>query len=509
VGRYHMLEMATKRFGDRVFADIDGAPWTYAQADDTTLEIAGAFASLGEPRIAVLAKNHPMYLLAMFAASRSGATSMALSNKNKLSANLELCSRVDPEVLVISSDERENASELAAAVPSIHTVLAFDAVDGGPSELELWARAQPNKLGVRPHDPTHIESLSPTGGTTGASKLAQNSSRSLDIMVGNVWARLPYETYTPVHLLVAPLSHAAGAFAVILTPAGPKNIVHESFNAEAILKSLVEDEVTDLYLPPTAIYNLLAHPDVRNHAYPALRHMYYAGSPISADKLREAMDAFGPVMTQFFGQSEVPLTASCLTPTDHQAALSDHPKRLLSCGRPTLFTDLAILDDEGYELAANERGEVSARGDLVMSGYLGDARRETLDWHRTGDVGYFDDDGYLYLIDRKRDVIVSGGFNVFPIEVEQVIWAHPSVEDCAVIGIPHEKWGEQVTGVVQLKAGMTATADELIAMCRAELGPIKAPKQIDFVALLPKSPVGKVLKRELRDTYWEGHERKI
>ncbi|MFT3854631.1 MAG: AMP-binding protein [Ilumatobacteraceae bacterium] len=509
MGRYRMLEIAVRRFRDNPFATIAGETWSYERVHAATMEIAAGLSSLDSPRIAVLARNHPLYMVSTFAMGRAGATSMAISNKNKVGANIDLCRRGEAEMLVISADEREAAEEIAAEVPSIHTILAFDGPDEAQPELLAWARQQRSRLSAQPPGPEYIEGLSPTGGTTGASKLAQNSSRSLDVMVANVWARLPLESYTPVNLVVPPLSHAAGAFALILTPAGVRHVVHESFDAEKVIRALVDEQITDLYLPPTAIYNLLAHPDVRSYSYPHLRHLYYAGSPISGDKLREAMEVFGEVMTQFYGQSEVPLTAVCLTPADHATALGDHPERILSCGRPTILTDITILDDDDNELAPGERGEVAARGDLVMNGYLGDATRAPLDWHRTGDVGYFDELGYLYLIDRKRDVIVSGGFNVFPIEVEQVLWAHPAVEDCAVIGIPHEKWGEQVTGVVQLKPGMSATAEELILRCREELGPIKAPKQIDFVDELPKSPVGKVLKRELRDTYWEGHDRKI
>ena len=172
-----------------------------------------------------------------------------------------------------------------------------------------------------------------------------------------------------------------------------------------------------------------------------------------------------------------------------------------------------VMDDEGNLLPRGERGEIVVRGGLVMAGYYNNAaateEASRFGWHHTGDIGVIDEDGFVYIVDRKRDMIISGGFNVFPSEVEQVLWGHPAVQDCAVIGVPDTKWGEQVKAVIELKPGARATAEELIALCKEKLGGVKAPKSIDFSPGLPRSPVGKVLKKVLREPYWQGQERKV
>ena len=199
---------------------------------------------------------------------------------------------------------------------------------------------------------------------------------------------------------------------------------------------------------------------------------------------------------------------------DHVEALASDAarRRLASCGRPSLVADIAILAESGELAGVDEPGEILVRGDLVMRGYFDNAEATEAtrhgEWHRTGDIGVVDADGFVYIVDRVKDMIISGGYNVYPSEIERVVWTHPGVADCAVIGIPHDEWGEQVTAVVEPKDGVAVDPAEIIAVCRAKLGSIKAPKQV-IVRELPRSPVGKVLKRALRDEYWAGRERKI
>jgi acyl-CoA synthetase (AMP-forming)/AMP-acid ligase II len=215
-----------------------------------------------------------------------------------------------------------------------------------------------------------------------------------------------------------------------------------------------------------------------------------------------------------YGQTEAPGTISFLRPEEHfvDGRLAAD-ERLSSVGRPSPLVRVEILDADRRPLAQGETGEICVRGDLVMKGYYNEPEKtaETIidGWLHTGDVGHLDAEGYLHITDRKKDMIISGGFNVYPSEVEQVIWAHPAVQDCAVIGVPDDKWGEAVKAVVELNAGQTVAAEELIALCKSKLGSVKAPKSIDFVAALPRSAAGKVLKKDLRQTYWAGRDRKI
>jgi acyl-CoA synthetase (AMP-forming)/AMP-acid ligase II len=232
------------------------------------------------------------------------------------------------------------------------------------------------------------------------------------------------------------------------------------------------------------------------------------------EKLKQAIVVFGPVMTGGYGQTEAPGTISTMPPKEHfagEAVASD--TRLSSVGRPNPLAQVEIMNDANQILGPGATGEICVRGDLVMKGYYKDPVKtaETIvdGWLHTGDIGHIDTDGYLHITDRKKDMIISGGFNVYPSEVEQVIWSHPAVRDCAVIGVPDETWGEAVKAVVELKTGQSASADELIALCKEALGSVKTPKSVDFVDTLPRSAAGKVLKKDLRADYWQKAGRKI
>jgi acyl-CoA synthetase (AMP-forming)/AMP-acid ligase II len=270
--------------------------------------------------------------------------------------------------------------------------------------------------------------------------------------------------------------------------------------------------LTYFYIPPTVLYSMLAHPQARDFDYSALRAIVLAAAPVAPAKFREAMDIFGPVMCQSFGQAEAPMFLTFLSTRDlvQAPAASDHWS---SCGRATLGQRIEIMADDGAILPPGQRGEIVARGDLVFAGYYDNPQAteevSRFGWHHTGDVGYKDDSGFVYIVDRKKDMIVTGGFNVFSAEVEHVIAGHPAVEDCAVIGVPDEKWGEAVKAVIQLKPGSLATEDEIVGMVKGTLGSVHAPKTVDFVASLPRSPNGKVLKREIRDRFWEGAARRV
>ena len=281
-----------------------------------------------------------------------------------------------------------------------------------------------------------------------------------------------------------------------------------------MLEAIATHGVTHLFLPPTAIYGLLSDPTVRRGDYASLEYFFYAAAPMSVDKLREALDVFGPVMVQGYGQMEAgPMIGACFTAAAHRDALQDRPKRLASCGRPNLLTKMKIVDEDGRTLPSGERGEILIGGDFRMLGYYNNeaATRETVrdGWVLTGDIGEMDEDGFLYIVDRKREMIISGGFNVYPGEVERIIYAHEAVQDCAVVGVPDEKWGEAVKAIVQLKPGAQADPAEIIAFCKARVGSVMTPKSVEVWPDLPRSAVGKVLRRVVRERFWQGRDRAI
>jgi acyl-CoA synthetase (AMP-forming)/AMP-acid ligase II len=237
----------------------------------------------------------------------------------------------------------------------------------------------------------------------------------------------------------------------------------------------------------------------------------YGAAPISVDKLREAWTVFGPVMTQLYGLMEATSTVSIMAPEEHANALE--LARFGSVGRGSPLVMIDVFDETGQPLAPGEKGEVVCRGSNLCKGYEGNPEATQTafrnGWFHTGDIGFKDADGYLHLVDRSKDLIISGGFNIYPGEVEQVLWTHPAVQDCAVIGVPHEKWGEAVTAVVELKPGASVPEAELMALCKEQLGSIRAPKSVEIWKTLPRSIVGKVLKKDIRERYWKDTNRSI
>jgi fatty-acyl-CoA synthase len=268
--------------------------------------------------------------------------------------------------------------------------------------------------------------------------------------------------------------------------------------------SLIErHRVTHTFLPPTLIYMLLDHPALASSDLASLQCLWYGAAPMSATRLEQALERIGPVMAQLFGQTEAPMMVSALAPKEHfRPDGSIALERLSSAGRPTPLTQVAIMGDEGTLLATGQRGEIVVRGPLVMAGYYKNpeatAEASRHGWHHTGDVGYLDEDNYLFIVDRAKDMIITGGFNVYSAEVEQVLLAHPDVQDCAVVGLPDEKWGERLTAVVQPRQGHTVSADDVRSFVKERLGGVKAPKQIEIWPDLPRSKVGKVLKTEVK-----------
>jgi acyl-CoA synthetase (AMP-forming)/AMP-acid ligase II len=291
-------------------------------------------------------------------------------------------------------------------------------------------------------------------------------------------------------------------------------MILEKVEPDLILRTFQEQKITHIFLPPTLLYMLLDSPNARAYDYSHLQYIIYAGAPMSVDRLKDAMDVFGPVMAQGFGQAEAPFFCTILSPEEHVEAIrSGDEKRLASCGRPTPFTRVAVMDNDGRLLPTGETGEIVVQGDLVMKGYYNNpeatAQVSQFGWHHTGDVGLRDENGFYYIVDRKRDLIISGGFNIAPSEIERVLWSHYAVGDCAVIGVPDEKWGEAVKAVVELRPGQDVSEDELRRFCRERLGGMKTPKTIEFWPQLPRSQIGKVLKRDVRAKFWEGQARKV
>lgn len=499
---------------DKVFLIDDEVTRCYGESHDATHRIANILIDHGcvqGSKVAVFSPNLGRAFECILGIVRAGCAWVPLNARNGLEENRQILQALDVEVLLYHQSVRDQANVFLQRVAGLRHVLCIDGAGVGdlPALMRLAEPRAPAGLGEAPGA---VTAVFPTGGTTGASKGAVWTNATWHTMMANMFAAFPLRR-DPVNLVVAPMTHAAGCVALVLMAAGASFVILPAFSTERVSEAIERYKVTHLFLPPTAIYMLLDAPGIRSRDYTSLDYFIYAAAPMSVDKLQQAIAVFGPVMAQTFGQAEAPMFCTAFRPQAHADALEHHPRRLASCGQATVLTDVAIMDDNGHLLKPGEVGEIVVRGPLVMAGYYKNepATREVsaFGWHHTSDLGYRDSDGYYYIVDRKRDVIISGGFNVYPSEIEQVLWSHPDVQDCAVIGVPDEKWGERVKAVVEPRPGHTPKVEELAALCRAQLGSVKTPKEFELRSVLPRSAVGKVLKRALRDEAWAATGRKV
>jgi len=311
---------------------------------------------------------------------------------------------------------------------------------------------------------------------------------------------------------VAPITHAAGGQILANMLSGRSNLLLTKFEPSDFLRVVEEYKVTDVLLVPTMINMLLECPDIKTRDLSSLTKIVYGTAPMAPERIKQALAIFGPVLSQGYGQTDSTAIISTLGLEDHlvvnDPALAP---RLTSAGRPSFEVDLRIVDEDGGDVPVGDIGEIIVRGDMVMKGYWNapELTAETIKdgWLYPRDMGRIDEDGYLYLVDRKSDMIISGGFNVYPAEVENALMEHPAVFEVAVVGVPDDKWGEAVKAVVVTKADVSE--EQLIAHCSERLARFKAPRSVDFVDALPKSAVGKTLRRVIREKYWEGMSRRI
>ncbi|GAA4879128.1 class I adenylate-forming enzyme family protein [Actinomycetospora straminea] len=512
------LDRGAELFGEQDAVRSSEIVWTYDDLVAITHRIARGLQrdgfTPGEP-VAIWTPNHPRGFACQFGAARAGQPWIPVNARNGIEENVAVLTRLGARHLFFHPSVAADAARALAEVPTLRSAVQLDGLpvlDGVPT-FEDWLPG-PGPTVTCPTGPDDVVMLPSTSGTAGRPKGVRHTNRGFEAMVANYQSLMHYET-NPVTVAAAPLTHAAGYFATTLLSQGGTVVTLPAPEPLAIMQAIEEHRATTLFLPPTLIYTMLAHPRVGDFDYSSLRYMIYGGAPMATHKLREAIDVFGPVLAQTYGLTEAPVVLGFLLPRDHVEALADPAKerRLLSCGRPGPFTEIAIADDDGRLLGVGERGEIVCRGGTVMAGYVDDpeedARAFAHGWFHTGDIGERDAQGFLYVVDRKKDMIISGGFNVYPAEVEQVVWDHPAVQDCAVIGVPDDRWGEAVTAVVELKPGAELDTAELIATLRARLGGVKTPKSVRVVDALPRSAAGKVLKRVIRETYWKGRDRVI
>jgi len=505
---------------DRALLVTEQGDLTYRQMQDLTHRLAGAMLQAGlqhQEAVAILSPNHPAVVTAMLSLWRAGAVWIPVNTRNALADNIAYLNYVRAGWLFYHSRYSADAHEVRRQVPSIRQMICLDRPDAGNPSLDDFMLPEGSgpiaDWGEPNGDGDELTAVIATGGTTGPAKGVRVLNRSWGTMLETIGAIMPVET-PPVFLATAPLTHAAGPFTLAGIAMGATVVVLPAFEAEAVMDAFQRHRVTHIFLPPTALYTLLAHPRVGEFDYSSLRYFLLAGSAVSPQKLRQAVEVFGPCLCQSYGQTEFHLVATWLEPRIVAAAAAgEHPERLASCGRQTASVRVELMDDDGAILPTGEVGEIVGRGGLVGGGYFelpeATAEARAHGWHHTGDVGRRDEHGFYYIVDRKKDMIVTGGFNVFCTEVEAAVTELAGVLECAVIGTPDDTWGEAVTALVVLAPAGGPSEAEIIAHAKARLGGVKAPKRVVFKDALPRTPVGKFDKKAMRAEFWAGKDRAV
>ncbi|HEY5409236.1 MAG TPA: AMP-binding protein [Caulobacteraceae bacterium] len=513
------FDRSAERHPDRpVIVDGD-TRWSYAEARGLSHQLARAMQAAGleaQAPVAIFSPNHASVLLVLLGLWRAGAVWVPVNTRNALDANIAYLNYVRAGWLFYHSSFGAEAQAVKAEVPSIQHLVCLDGPDCGHLSLDAFMQGgeggeladQGDPVG----NPDDLVAIIATGGTTGAAKGVRVPNRSWGTLMETIGNLMPASD--PVCLASAPLTHAAGPVAMAAIAMGATVVVLPRFDAELVMRAIGEHRVTHMFLPPTALYSMLAHPNASRFDYSSLKYFLLAGSPVSPDKFRQATEVFGPCLCQSYGQTEAHMIVTWLPPDVVTAAAGgEHPERLMSCGRPSYPVRVEIMNDEGGLLAPGEVGEIVVRGGLVGDGYFelpeATAEARAFGWHHTGDVGRKDADGFVYIVDRKKDMIVTGGFNVFSAEVEAAVMELDGVRECAVVGVPDDKWGEAVTAVAALNDGASITPAAIIAHCKARLGAVKAPKAVHLWPDVPRTAAGKFDKKAIRARFWQGAERNV
>ena len=519
----HLTVGALKRNKDKPVLFLGDTTLTGGQLADRISQYIQAFEALGAgtgSAVGLLSLNRPEVLMIIGAGQTEGYRRTALHPLGSLDDHAYVLNDAGITSLIIDPNPMfvERALGLLEKVPLLKQILTIGPVPEALAVVAVDLSAEAAKYSPQPLvaadlPPDHIGGMAYTGGTTGKPKGVIGTVGSITTMTTIQLAEWEWPE-NPRFLMCTPLSHAGAAFFVPTIIKGGQLIVLTKFDPAEVLKTIEEQKITATMLVPSMIYALMDHPDSHTRDLSSLETVYYGASAMNPVRLAEAIRRFGPIFAQYYGQSEAPMVITYLAKGDHDE------KRLTSCGRPTVFCRTALLDGDGNPVPQGEVGEICVSGPLLSGGYwnLPDETSRTFHdgWMHTGDLAREDEDGFWYIVDRTKDMIVTGGFNVFPREVEDVVAEHPSVAQVCVIGTPDDKWGEAVTAVVVLRPDAPSDEEsvskmtaEIQAAVKERKGSVQSPKQVIVVDSVPVTALGKPDKKSVRAQFWEGAGRAV
>ncbi len=495
---------ATRLRAERASLVLDDDVLTHRDVERMSALVARGLTGVGlgrANRVAVLGPNHLLTMVATLGIIRSGATWIPLNPRDSIDAIGALSRRFRTDMLIYHSDFAGALDQIRHEATTITEVVALDDQPGeaNPSLVE-WAAAHDSGAALTEPDGEDLSAVFATGGTTGVAKGVCYSYRTLSAIAGNYVELLDHSD--PVFLAAAPLTHVSGRVCLGVMAAGGTTVVLPQFEPGAVLTAIERHRVTTMVLPTTMLNRVLAHPAAGSTDTSSLRRVAVGASPVPVDLLKRAISTFGPVIAQNYGQTEAPMHITAMRPDEYLVDGAFVPDvRMVSCGRPTRFCDVRTVTDDGVDVAPGEVGEIVVRANFVMDRYLDDEAATSATridgWHRTGDLGTLDPEGYLTIVGRLTDMIITGGFNVYPAEIEGVIAERTDVHESAVIGLPDPDWGERVVAVVEPAPGAVVDIDDLLRHVRGRLGAVKTPKDVVIVDAIPRNANGKILKSVL------------
>jgi long-chain acyl-CoA synthetase len=499
---------------DGIAIYFEGQRTTFGELDRRASQAANGLIAEGvrpQARIAILSKNSPAFFDLWFGGAKAD---VVLVPVNFRLAPAEVAFVVDDagaEILFVSADFYPLVEKIAPDLKSVRRIIALDGGHDRWTGYADWLGSQATTDPALPIPRDHCAIQMYTSGTTGHPKGAQLSHAGLLTLLPGALHQFGDWHNGDVNLVCMPLFHIGGSgWALIGFYRGVPTVLTRDPDPTAILRLIPEYRITKAFMVPALLLFLMQAPQCRETDFSSLELIVYGASPAPIDLVRNALKTFGCGLAQVYGLTETTGAITYLPPSDHD---ENHAGRLKSCGKAMTGIEIRVVDSNGNEVPTGEVGEIVTRSPQNMLGYWNqpEATRRAIrgDWFYTGDAGYLDKDGYIYIYDRVKDMIISGGENIYPAEVESALFGHPAITDVAVIGVPDEKWGEAVKAIVVKRPDARVTAEELIHFARERIAHYKAPRTVDFVTALPRTPTGKILKRELRKPFWAGQERQV